>query len=164
MPRAGADLLFHDLVVPIASPGNFERVMQMPAATRLEGFPLLHLDFYRDDPAGVSWPQWIAAAGIARAAPERGMRFQRIGDALDAVDADAGLTLSGIALILDRVAQGRVRLPYPVANGTWTGHAFTARFRRDANARPHIHRFREWLVEESRFTAAELLRVATGQS
>lgn len=161
---AGADLLFHDFAVPVASPGNFERVMQSPAETRLEGFPLLHLDFYRDDPAGISWPQWIAGAGLARTAPERGMRFQRITDALDAVDANAGLTLCGLALVLERVAEGRIRLPYPLGTGIRSGHAFVARYRQDAVARPHVSRFRAWLAEEGRATAAALAQLATGDT
>ena len=159
-----ADLLFHDFAVPIASPTNFARVMQTPPETRLEGFPLLHLDFYRDDPAGVSWPEWIDAAGIARTAPERGMRFQRITDALAAVEADAGLTIAGLALILERVADGRIRLPYPVQRGIWTRHAFLARFRQDAASRPHITRFREWLAQEGSATGAALARLVAGSS
>jgi LysR family glycine cleavage system transcriptional activator len=160
-PFAGdADLLFRDFVVPVASTTNFERVMQSPAATRLEGFPLLHLDFYRDDPAGISWPEWIAAAHLKRTAPERGIRFQRIKDALDAVDANAGLTLCGLALILERVAEASIRLPYPVETGIWSDHGFVARFRPDTAERPHIRRFAEWLAEESSKTGATLSRVA----
>lgn len=162
--REGADLLFREFAAPIASPTNFDRVMQSPPATRLEGFPLLHLDFYRDDPAGISWPQWIAAGGVERTAPERGMRFQRISDALDAVNANAGLTLCGLALILDRVAEGGIRLPYPVESGIWSDHAFFAHFRQDAIARPHIRRFREWLVEESGVTGVALSRLAAGET
>src|SRR5688572_16558303 len=51
-----ADLLFRDFVLPIGSPANVERTAELPESTRLEGFPLLHLDFYKDDPAGLSWP------------------------------------------------------------------------------------------------------------
>jgi len=160
--RDDADLLFHDFAVPIASPANFKRVMQSPPETRLEGFPLLHLDFYRDDPAGISWPEWIATAHVERTAPERGMRFQRIKDALDAVDANAGLTLCGLALILERVKEAAIRLPYPVDTGIWTGNAFVARFRQDSATRPHIGRFREWLLTESRETHETLGRKVTG--
>lgn len=159
--RKDVDLLFHDFALPVASPTNFERVRQSPPRERLEGFPLLHLDFYRDDPAGISWPEWIAAARIDRTAPERGIRFQRIKDALDAVDADAGLTLCGLALILERVAEASIRLPYPVETGIRTHHAFVARFRQDAAAKSHIGRFREWLTAESRETDATLFRLTT---
>lgn len=152
------DLLFHDFVLPITSPENRDRIAANPEPERLEGFPLLHLDFYKDDPTGLSWAEWIAAQGFIRTAPERGMRFQRIAPALDAVLVDAGLTLCGLALITDRIDSGEVALPYPLATGVRTAHAFHARYRADAARRRHVARFREWLAEESRATAAWLDR------
>ena len=150
------DLLFRDFVLPIGSPANCERTGEMDPRVRLEGFPLLHLDFYKDDPVGLSWPAWIERNGVERTAPERGMRFQRISNALDAVGANAGLTLCGVALISDLVEEGAVALPYPASTGLWSGYGFTARFRADSRSRLHVHKFRSWLREEARATAAWL--------
>ena len=163
-PRNGgpADLLFRDYVLPITSPHNLERTGQIEAKARLEGFPLVHLDFYKDDPAGLSWPEWVAANGIHRSAPERGMRFRRITAALDAVAADAGVTLCGLALIADKVERRAVGLPYPMETGRWTTHGFHARYRAGSDGRRHVQRFREWLLAESRATADWLIRT-TGQ-
>lgn len=157
-PRDGppADLLFRDYVLPITSPQNVERTARIAAKARLEGFPLVHLDFYKDDPAGLSWPQWVAANGVERTAPERGMRFRRITAALDAVTANAGVSLCGLALIGDRLATGQVGLPFPVETGRWSDHGFRARFRADIAGRRHVERFRDWLLAESRATAAAL--------
>lgn len=119
---------------------------------RLEGFPLLHLDFYKDDPAGLSWPNWIEANAIERTAPERGIRFQRITAALDAVLANAGMSMCGLALIADLVEDGRLALPYPVSTGAWSGFAFNSRFRSDWKSRGHVNKFRTWLLDESRKT------------
>lgn len=157
-----ADVLFHDFVLPITSPANLARVSVLPAAERLEGFPLLHLDFYKDDPAGLSWPEWIARNQVARTAPDRGMRFQRITAALSAVRANAGLCLAGIALILDQVDNGEIELPYPLATGQPSAHAFAARFRPDTQTRRHIARFRAWLAEESRCTCERLAALTAG--
>lgn len=154
-----SDLLFHDFVLPIGSPANVARVAALPAAARLEGFPLLHLDFYKDDPAGLSWPDWIARNHVERSAPDRGMRFQRITAALDAVKADAGLCLAGIALVLDQLERGAIELPYPIATGHMSAYAFTARFRADTHARRYIARFRAWLAEEAKSTGARLAAV-----
>lgn len=156
------DLLFRDYVLPVASPENVRRTAQAGANPRLEGFPLVHLDFYKDDPAGLSWPEWVAANGVQRSAPERGMRFQRITAALDAVAANAGVSLCGLALISDRLEGGEIALPYPIATGRWSDHGFFARFRPDMEGRRHIQRFRDWLVEESRQTASWLAEAATG--
>lgn len=155
-PGVAADLLFRDFVAPVTSPVNLARTSRIAANARLEGFPLVHLDFYKDDPAGLSWPEWVARNGIDRTAPERGMRFRRITAALDAVAADAGVTLCGLALIGDRLERGQVGLPYPVGTGRWSEHGFRARFRTDIEGRRHVQRFRDWLLAESAATAAAL--------
>jgi LysR family glycine cleavage system transcriptional activator len=156
------DRLFDDLVLPIASPANAERIKGRDLKHRLEGFPLLHLDFYKDDPAGLSWPDWIAANRLERTAPERGMRFQRIVPALDAVLANAGITLGGLALLADSYRQGAIALPFPLATARRTHHVFQAHYRADTARRPHIARFREWLAAESAATARWLEQLVSG--
>jgi LysR family glycine cleavage system transcriptional activator len=150
------DFLFRDYLLPISSPSTQRRIGKLKASVRLEGYPLLHLDFYKNDPQARSWPDWIAAHRMKRTAPERGIRFQRIVRALDAVLANAGLSISGIALLGKSLADGLLTLPFPIAMGSWTSHGFQARFRPDALARPQVRRFRQWLVQESRETAAWL--------
>lgn len=148
-----SDPLFADYVLPITSPINAARTAGLEARMRLEGFPLVHLDFYKDDPAGLAWADWVAANGVTRTAPERGMRFQRIAAALDAVDADAGVTLGGLALLRERLEAKTVALPYPLETGRWSRHRFVARYRADAVGRGHVQRFRAWLVQEAEATA-----------
>jgi len=152
------EFLFRDFIVPIGSPANVERTAPLPAKARLEGFPLLHLDFYKDDPAALSWPAWLARNRVVRTAPDRGMRFQRINAALDAVLASAGFSLCGVAMLLDRIEYGSIALPYPISSGSWSEHAFMARFRQDVPLRPHLVRFRRWLREESRATRESVAR------
>lgn len=154
--REGAETLFADYVLPICSPENLQRLERLPRLDSLEGFPLLHLDFYKDDPAAPSWPGWIAAQKLHRTAPERGIRFQRIARVLDAVLADAGLAVCGLALVSEMVDDGRLALPFTAVTGVWSAHVFQARFRADALARPQVKRFRDWLLEQAGETAAWL--------
>lgn len=154
------DLLFRDFVAPLASPVNIARTAGIPEADRLEGFPLVHVDFYKDDPAGLSWPAWTAANGMRRSAPERGIRFQRITSALDAMTAHAGVALCGLALLREAVGSGAVAAAFPMRLGRWSDHAFVARFRPDMEGRRHIQRFRAWLREEARQTADWLTSIA----
>jgi LysR family glycine cleavage system transcriptional activator len=158
--REGSDMLFADYLLPIGSPENTRRLSRLARRERLEGFPLLHLDLYKDDPAAPNWPAWIRAYKFRRTAPERGIRFQRITQVLDAVLANAGLTICGLALISNLVDDGRISLPFSISSGTWTSHAFQARFRADVLARPQIRRFRDWLLGESAKTAAWLEQTA----
>lgn len=160
-PGSGSDiLLFRDFVLPIASPEITQRLLRVSKRERLEGFPLLHLDFYKDDPAVPNWSAWIRRRRLKRTAPNRGMRFQRTSRALEAVHANAGLTLCGLALISACIGDESVCMPFPMSAGTWTSHAFQARLRADALVRPQVRQFKEWLVKESTLTEQWLMQLA----
>lgn len=152
------DVLFRDFVLPVGSPVNTKRIASVSRRDRLEGFPLLHLDFYKDDPAVPDWGQWLKTQKLRRTEPNRGIRYQRIVTAVEAVLADAGFTLCGMALIAELLDSGRLSLPYPVTSGSWTGFAFQARFPSDALVRPQVRRFREWLAGEADATRQWLAR------
>ena len=137
-----------------------QRLLRLSRRERLEGFPLLHLDFYKDDPVVPNWSAWIKRRRLRRTAPDRGIRFQRTSRALEAVLASAGLTLCGLALIEAFVADASVFIPFPATAGTWTSHAFQARIRSDALVRPQVRQFRDWLVKESARTKEWLVRMA----
>jgi LysR family transcriptional regulator, glycine cleavage system transcriptional activator len=155
---AGDDLLFRDFVLPISSPENTRRISNVALRDRLEGFPLLHLDFYKEDPSAPNWSTWIKAQRLKRTDPNRGIRFQRIRAALEAVRANAGLTICGLALLAPYIEDGSLNLPFPVSTGQWTEHVFQARFRPDALFRPQVKRFREWLVGQAAVTGDWLLQ------
>lgn len=142
------ELLFHDHVLPVTSPENERRVAALGGAGRLEGFPLLHVDFYRDDPQAPKWPEWLASHGLTRTAPERGIRFQRVMPAMDAVIANAGFAMCGIALLREAIDSTRLSLPFPMSTGRRTSYAFQVRFRAETLQRPQLRRFRQWLLEE----------------
>lgn len=155
------DPLFHDFLLPISSAENTERVSHLPFRDRLEGFPLLHLDFYKDDPDAPDWAEWVETNGLHRTAPNRGIRFQRITPVLEAVQVNAGLAICGLALISEMIEDRRLSLPFPIATGAWTSHLFQARFRVDALARPQVRHFRAWLLEEAKATETWLAAAAS---
>lgn len=152
------DTLFKDYLVPITSHENAKRVSHVAKRDRVEGFPLLHLDFYKDDAAALGWAGWIKVNRVRRTAPERGMRFQRIEPVLEAIHADAGIAICGLALIANAIDTQQLSLPFALSTGAWTEHVFQARFRADAVARPQMRRFRAWLMQEAEATRAWLAR------
>ena len=155
---AGEDLLFRDFVLPISSPENTRRISSIALRNRLEGFPLLHLDFYKEDPSAPDWADWIRSQRLKRTEPNRGIRFQRMKPALEAVRADAGLTICGLALLGPSIDDATLSLPFPLSTGQWTEHAFHAYFRPDALLRPQVKRFREWLLGQAAVTRDWLLQ------
>ncbi len=160
--RANArdDILFRDFVLPISSPENTRRISIVALRDRLEGFPLLHLDFYKEDPNAYNWAAWIKSRRLRRTEPNRGIRFQRIKPAVEAVLANAGLTICGLALIGPQIEDGTISLPFPISTGRWTDHSFQARFRADALLRPQVKRFRGWLADQATATRDWLLQQA----
>jgi len=151
--HANCDLLFRDLVLPIASPVNFKRTMAVEAAGRLEGFPLLHLDYYQGEPGVISWPAWFAANALNRSGPERGMRFRRISGILDAILADAGIALCGVALLSQVIEAGLVAFPFPVETAFATQAGYHATYREGLAANRALDSFRSWLAKEARKTS-----------
>jgi LysR family transcriptional regulator, glycine cleavage system transcriptional activator len=136
----------------LAGTENTRRISNVALRDRLEGFPLLHLDFYKEDPSAPNWAAWINTQRLRRTEPNRGIRFQRIKPALEAVRANAGLTICGLALLRPYIDDGTLSLPFAVSTGQWTDHVFQARFRTDALLRPQVKRFREWLVGQATAT------------
>lgn len=161
--KGNIDSFYRDFLTPIGSLENTRRIRRLAKEDDLEGFPLLHLDFYKDDPAAITWPDWIEAHGHRRTAFTRGIRYQRIAPGLQAVASNAGFIVCGLALISGRVSKGELTLPFEVSKGAWTGHAFHARYRSDTMVRSQIKCFREWLADESRKTKNWLERFVIGQ-
>jgi LysR family transcriptional regulator, glycine cleavage system transcriptional activator len=158
------DPLFRDFVLPISSPEIDARVAGRPERERLEGYPLFHVDFYKDDPQVPKWPRWVADAGHARTAPGRGIRFTRVAPAIEIVADGAGFALCGIALMRERLERGEISLPFPLATGSWSSHAFQAQFRADGLLRPQIRRFRQWLLDAASQTDRWLAELVGGSA
>ena len=150
------DLLYHDYITPIGSTENILRLRKLRRRLKLEGFPLLHLDFYKEDPSSLDWPRWIKAFGHRSSGFERGVRFRQIAAGLEAVKSNAGFMLCGQALIADQVERGELALPFPVDHGGWTSHAFQAAYKHDTTRRAQVSRFREWLAQKAAETRNDL--------
>jgi len=155
-PEAAEDLLFHDYLLPLSSPENTQRVASLPKEERLEGFPLLHLNCYTTEAGDLGWIDWIEAFGYRKTAPGRGIRYQRLVHALEAVYADAGFVIGGLALVLPQLDAGALSLAFPIELGKWSRNGYRARFDPLSLRRNAVIRFRDWLLEESGETAATL--------
>lgn len=154
--RDNEDLLFRDFLLPVASPFNVERLARLPRESCLEGFPLLHLTTRDGGPACIGWEEWSETFGHRKTAPGRGIRYNRLSPALDAVRSGAGLMICGLALTFDLLDQGELALPFDAWQGAWTKSAYRAAYRHGTKQRPQLARFRDWLNAQSQETRARL--------
>lgn len=159
--RDGDELLFHDYLLPVSSPVNMERISIAPEESRLEGFPLLHLDCYTFDGGAIGWREWIAQYGYRLTAPDRGIRYKKLVQALEAVYANAGLLVCGLALVLPQIEAGKLSIPFPVDKGQQSQNAYRVTFRPDALRRSATAKFRDWLLQQAEVTRAQLGSVTT---
>jgi hypothetical protein len=65
-------------------------------------------------------------------------------------------------LILDQLQSRKLCTPFPLSQGSWTGHSYNIAFRKDAMRRRQIIQFREWVLAEGR-KAEELLNGLAGR-
>ncbi len=153
------ELLFHDYLVPVSSPENTRRIAKLPADEMLEGFPLLHLDCYTLDAGEIGWREWCNEYGYRKTALERGIRYRKLMHALEAVFADAGFVICGVALVRPQVEDGTLGLAFPMSQGQWSKNAYRVGFRADSLRKAPIGHFREWLLAEARRTSDELRQI-----
>lgn len=128
----------------------------MPPVDRVEGFPLLHTDSHRDDPAAIGWPEWTTRLGQRRTQPSRGPRYRTVVHALEAVYSSAGFILCGLSLMEPALAEGRLTLLFPEGPGLWAGQPYRMTFRETSLRRSQTAEFRAWLLAEARATATAL--------
>lgn len=157
------DRLYFDYLLPVTSPAPHRRVSARPVDEMLEGFPLLHLDCYTTNANDMGWTEWIRCYGHRRTAPGRGIRYQRVIHALEAVYAGAGFMICGISLVMSELDAGRLSLPFPTAEGQLSNNAYCARFREDSLKRSAVQNFREWLLVESRQTSKQIAEMTKSE-
>ena len=150
-----SEALFQDYLLPISSPENTRRVLAQPE-TMLEGFPLLHLDCYTADGGAIGWPDWFARYGYRKTEPGLGIRYRRLTHALEAVYADSGFIMCGLALIKPKIDEGLLEIPFPTEKGEWSKHAYRVSFREGRRHREQTERFRAWLFDQAAETRNEL--------
>jgi LysR family glycine cleavage system transcriptional activator len=174
---AGGTLLYHEVFLPVGSPENAARIAEpdltradnggpryLPVGTlgdrasmwehsergSLEGFPLLHIKPRSDAPDTPGWAEWLVAhPRRGRTAPERGVQYALVRNALDGVKSDAGLLVCGLSCALDALDEGSLSLPFPARDSLVAEHPYRLHVRIGARSRAQVMRFAHWLTAEA---------------
>lgn len=138
----GAERLFGETVVPVASPAVAARGLDrdtLPETVLLEF----------DDPsyAWLRWHDWLAAMGLGEVRPRAMLGFNHYDQLIHAAAAGQGIALGRLELIGNLLAEGRLRKVGSdrrevAGRGYWLVPA-------PGTLRPEVARFAEWLRAEA---------------
>jgi LysR family glycine cleavage system transcriptional activator len=102
-PQLDKQLLFHDEVLPVASPALLQRFAGQDV---LQHAPLIHLDWGNEGRFLPDWRSWFQAKGRDDPPPQPSFSFNLTSLAIDAAVAGAGLLLGQRCLIGKELARG----------------------------------------------------------
>lgn len=104
-PQLEKQWLFHDEVLPVASPALLQRFTATEIFSRA---PLIHLDWGQEGRFLPDWRSWFQARGMDEPLPQPGYTFNLTSLAIDAAVAGAGLLLGQRRLTAPQLARGEL--------------------------------------------------------
>lgn len=172
MEREGLDLAIRDVAIANAPPGSVFLVGEQLAAVCSPGYareakraklPLArpadlhhHVLLVFHDPKGrfpwLSWPRWMEARGIEDMTTAGSVAFDQYDQVIQAALLGQGIALGRGTLVEQYIRDKRLVALFGGLQGVH--RAFHAVFARNAQSRPQVRQFVDWLKRELR-TAAE---------
>jgi len=146
--------LYHDHLLPVCSPENYARIVDLPDGEKLEGFPLLHVEG-SGEPL-LDWPSWVARHGQRQRGADRGVRYKRIVPAVRATRSSVGMLICGISLVEAQLDAGELLLPFGASPGAWDAAGYRLEAHPPALKRPSVRAFRDWLRRRASETRERL--------
>ncbi len=139
-PRVTALKLTEETIFPVLAPSLAERGPPLRSPADLLKYPLIYeqgIDF---------WNAWFTAAGLAGAVVPKGPVLPHTNLVLQAVIAGEGVSLGRSFLISGDLRNGRLIRPF--ATQISARAAYYLVYPPEAETRPKVRYFREWLLEE----------------
>lgn len=150
------EVLFRDLLVPVTGPDNPRRIANLDPANQMEGMPLLHLNEQTDREFHPGWVEWFSRFGHRASGTERGVHYKNARLALEAAKQDVGFLICGLSLVLRDLAEGTIVHPFPISQHLAAPKPFRLSLRQDAEKRPQLRKFVDWLRAEALATQREI--------
>lgn len=146
---AGAELLFDELLSPVASP------WLQPMPTRpadLVGQTLLEEDNHAASSASLRWRRWLQRHGVPQLEPKRWLYLNYTHQQVQGALVGQGLALARVAMMHDMLARGELVEPFG-ANGRQPGEAaYWLVLLPGARLRPDLVAFADWVRAEAALT------------
>ena len=126
----------------------------------MEGLPIMHIKSHLDDPTRPGWSEWFETYGLRRKGHQRGVLYNHMRVAIEALRDDVGYLVSGVSLVADDLAAGRAVRPFPADHFIEAPEPYRMKVRPRTTERPQIRRFLEWLRGEAASTASFIRETA----
>jgi LysR family transcriptional regulator, glycine cleavage system transcriptional activator len=145
-PGLKADVLMEEHFHAVCSPAFLAKAGPLQEPADLLKQPLLHDEIDARIPDEIVWPRWFKAFGITYRGPSR-PSFSHTYLTLEAAASGQGIAVAGEPFIAEDVKSGRLvhALPHRVT-GPYRFHLLRLP---DAEARPAVKSFCDWMLEEA---------------
>src|SRR5690606_29358131 len=140
----GARLLFHETVVPVASPALRVGALEGPEA--LAGLTLL--EFEKPGYPWIQWLPWLASIGWGQARPRAILHFNQYDLVIQAALAGQGIARGRGELVRPLVGEGRVVVLHQLPSPASSGHGYWL-MQAEAELRREVAAVAAWIEEEA---------------
>jgi LysR family transcriptional regulator, glycine cleavage system transcriptional activator len=152
----GATRLFGEEVLPVCSPallGDASRPLRRPLD--LARHVLIHFDFPGADKMLMDWETWLTAFGIGDLKAAGALHFSQYEQMVQAAISGQGIALGRQPLVNDLIQSGALAVPFSQAMvGTRAYFIIESAL---GVAKPHVHAFSQWLMDEAKRDAENLV-------
>ncbi len=109
-PQSASHEIFRDRFYPVCTPNLLSKGPSISRASDLAGYPLIHFDWFANDPMAPNWKRWFDTASMDNPKALRGrqiaLSFREELHAVEAVLAGQGVALCSDVVVADDLASG----------------------------------------------------------
>ncbi len=157
----GAELMFGELLTPVASPWLMQQAATgqaapLAGAADLAGHTLLEEDDHMPSSSSLSWRRWLRHMGQPTLEPRRWVYLNYTHQQVQGALTGQGVALARMALVHDQIARGELVEPFGPAGRLPGPAAYWLLPLPGARLRPELRAFIAWVRGEAAITRAAL--------
>jgi len=145
-PHGASHEIFRDQFYPVCSPKLLVNGSSIRRASDLRGYPLIHFDWFANDPTSPNWERWFEKASAsdpgARHRCQIALSFREELHAIEVVLAGQGVALCSDVIVADDLASGALVKLLDLA---LPGYGFYPVYAPDHTRRTTIEVFVQWI-------------------
>jgi len=154
-PQGASHEIFRDQFYPVCSPKLLAKGPGIRRASDLMGYPLIHFDWFANDPTSPNWTRWFEMASAsdprARQGCQIALSFREELHAIEAALAGQGVALCSDVIVASDLASGAL---VKAANIALPGYGFYPVYSSGHPHRTTIEIFVQWISAVARYEGA----------